>query len=236
MAFLAAFCVGFSKTGFSGVSLLAVYWFTIAYGGRSQVGLALPLLIFADVCVYHGFRKHGSWRAVLPLLPPTLVGILGGAFLLSKLDDDIATPIIGSLILLLCLFILVQRYRPHWFARLTHSQTFTIGMGGLGGLTTTLANAAGPIISLYLLARNVPKLELLGLGARFFLLVNLIKIPFFAGQGLITPATLTHNLILAPACLLGVLCGRALIHKIPQKLFTNLVWIFALLAGLRLLL
>ena len=42
-------------------------------------------------------------------------------------------------------------------------------MGILGGITTMLANAAGPVIALYLLAVSLPKLRLVATGAGFSL-------------------------------------------------------------------
>jgi uncharacterized protein len=41
---------------------------------------------------------------------------------------------------------------------------------------------------IYLLAMRLPKMEYMGTGAVFFLLLNLFKLPFMIGLGLITPA------------------------------------------------
>lgn len=97
-----------------------------------------------------------------------------------------------------------------------------------------LANAAGPVIQLFLLSRRIPKMELIGISARFFLLINLLKVPLTAKLELITPQTLWFNLLLAPGVFVGVFVGKRIVQHIPQRWFERLVIGFALIAGARL--
>ena len=105
----------------------------------------------------------------------------------------------------------------------------------VAGVTTMLANAAGPVMGLYLLAVALPKEAFVGTAAWFFLLINLAKIPFSVQLGLITPATLAFNALLIPAIAAGLFLGRAVVARLPQRLFDSLVLFFAVLAALRLL-
>jgi uncharacterized protein len=98
-------------------------------------------------------------------------------------------------------------------------------MGILGGLMTMLANGAGPIFAIYFLAIGLPKLEFVGTGAWFFLLMNLSKVPLSWGLGLIRSETLQLNLILCPMILIGFWLGAKLVKKIPQKAFDWLILI-----------
>jgi uncharacterized membrane protein YfcA len=98
-----------------------------------------------------------------------------------------------------------------------------------------LANAAGPVIQLYLMSRRFSKMEMVGIGARLFLLVNILKVPLSAGLSLITPETLLENLKLMPAVVAGIFGGKALLHRVSQRWFDWLVVGFAVLAGVRLL-
>ena len=85
-----------------------------------------------------------------------------------------------------------------------------------------VANAAGPVMTIYLLAMRLPKLEFLGTGAVFFFLINWIKVPFMVDLGLINAASLTLNLQLAPAVLVGAWLGRIVAARINQNAFENL--------------
>ena len=109
-------------------------------------------------------------------------------------------------------------------------------MGVLAGFTTLVANAAGPLMALYLLAMRLPKMEFVGTGAVFFLLLNLFKVPFMVNLGLITTDSFGVNLALAPAVWLGAWAGRKLLRRLNQKLFENLALGLAAVAGLHLVL
>jgi uncharacterized membrane protein YfcA len=96
-------------------------------------------------------------------------------------------------------------------------------MGLLAGLSTMMANAAGPIMAIYLLAMRLPKHQYLGTGAWYFFIVNLLKIPFSASLGLITWTSLKTNLLLFPLIAFGAVVGIRLLKIIPQKLFIRLI-------------
>jgi hypothetical protein len=59
-----------------------------------------------------------------------------------------------------------------------------VAAGVAAGFTTMTANAAGAVMTLYLLAMRVEKLRFIGTSAWFFLIVNVSKVPFSAGLGL----------------------------------------------------
>jgi uncharacterized membrane protein YfcA len=99
-----------------------------------------------------------------------------------------------------------------------------------------IANAAGPIMIIYLLAMRLPKLIFMGTSAWFFFAVNLFKVPFSYSLGLINLGSLGISLPLIPFAVAGALTGRVIIKYIDQKLFELLAMALTLLAGLRLLL
>jgi uncharacterized membrane protein YfcA len=235
LALLAAFCIGLSKAGFSGISMVSVFLLADLYGAKASVGLALPLLIAADLLAYPAFIKHGSWRPVWRLLGPTLLGLGLGWWMLGWIDDASARRVIGACVLLMVALQVSRHWRQDVFDGWVETKGFGLGAGVLGGFATMLANAAGPVIQLYLMARKVPKMELIGIGARFFLLINLIKVPLNARLALITQESLLENLSLLPGVVLGVFGGRWLIRHVPQAAFEWMIVVFSAIAGLRLL-
>lgn len=233
---VAALCIGISKAGFSGVSLISVFLLAETFGAKASLGIALPMLVMADLIVYPVFSKFGSWGPVFKFLWPALVGIALAMWVLQLVDNSVMRRVIGVIILLMLSFQVMKRWSPRMFQKMTASRGFGIAAGVSGGLATMLANAAGPVMQLYLLTRNVPKMELIGIGARFFLVVNLLKLPLSAGLNLISWNSLIWNLAMLPAVALGVFWGKKLVLRVPQKAFEWLVVSFALLASLRLLL
>ena len=107
-------------------------------------------------------------------------------------------PVIGWIILALTVLQLMRMQRPRWFETVPHSRWFAWSMGLLAGVTTMLANAAGPVFAIYCLALSLPKLEMVGTNAWFFFLINAFKVPFSAGLGLIRKDTLLLNAALVP--------------------------------------
>ncbi|GAA5117605.1 sulfite exporter TauE/SafE family protein [Luteolibacter yonseiensis] len=230
---LAALCIGLSKAGFSGISMVSIVLLADIYGSKASVGLTLPLLIAADLMAYPAFLKHGSWKPVWKLLLPSLVGIAVGWWLLGEISEATARRVIGSCVLTMVLLQAFRRWQPVAFERLAESVGFGTAAGVLGGFATMLANAAGPVIQLYLMARKTPKMELIGIGARFFLLINLLKVPLNARLALITPESLQDNLKLLPAVAVGILGGKWILRHVPQIVFEWMIVIFAAIAGMR---
>jgi len=107
--------------------------------------------------------------------------------------------------------------------------------GTLAGFTTMVANAGGPVMSLYLLSVGATKLRFMGTAACFFFATNLVKLPFSIGLSLVTVDTLRTALVLVPLVLLGAVIGRRLLRSIDQKLFERLVIGLTLTASLFLL-
>ena len=98
-----------------------------------------------------------------------------------------------------------------------------------------MGNAAGPVMSIYLVSQRLDKQEFLGTSAWFFFLVNLSKLPLFYGLSMITPQTLQFDLVLLPVVVGGALAGAWLLRHIPQRLFNTLVLLLAGVAAVRLL-
>jgi hypothetical protein len=95
LACLGAMCIGMSKAGLSGTSTLNVVLMARIFGAKASVGVILPMLIAADFMGYFINRKGGSWRRILPILPPAITGVLVGWVLLGKFDNAMARVVIG---------------------------------------------------------------------------------------------------------------------------------------------
>jgi len=171
----------------------------------------------------------------LLVMPWALVGIVAGWLALGRVDDTGAGRMIGALIIAM-LALHYWRSRtlseeelakvPSWFAPM---------IGLVAGFTTMVANAAGPVMVLYLLAMRLSKLEFLGVAAAFFLIINWVKVPFAVQLGLITPDSLALNLWLLAPVAIGALVGRWVIARIDQHAFENITFALAVLASVKLL-
>ena len=235
LAILGGFGIGFSKSGFAGVSLLHVLIFAFIFNTRDSTGIVLPMLIVGDIAAVVAFRQHARWEYIRRLLPPAIVGVAIGWWLMSRISADTFKPLVGWIIFGLVALQLLRLWRPALYEKVPHSLWFAWAMGLLAGITTMLANAAGPIAALFLIAVSLPKFELVGTSAWFFFVINCVKVPFSVQLGLIHTATLALNAALIPIIVTGLFAGRWCVPRVPQRLFDALLLAFAALAALRLI-
>jgi uncharacterized membrane protein YfcA len=238
-AALGAFMVGVSKAGITGLSILSIALFNHVFPSSKQAsGLVLPLLIFGDFVAVFSYRKHTQWHYLWRLFPWTAAGVVLGYFTLGRISDHTARILIGWIIVSLALLSFWRRYvsapREEKAASFHWSVGAAIGM--TAGFITLIANAAGPLMAIYLVAMRLPKMEYVGTAAVFFMLLNLFKVPFMVDLGLITTQSFSFNLMLAPAVLLGALAGRWLLKHVNQNLFEQLVLLLSAIGGILLIL
>ncbi len=235
-----AVMIGLSKTSLQGLGILSVAFFANALPARQATGVVLPLLILGDVCGVLAYRRHANWSRLWRLFPWTATGVVVGWLVLGHIDDAQTKRLVGSLLAGLLILQFWRRWRaarsPEKEAQSpTGSRSSAAFTGLLAGFTTLTANAAGPVMMLYLLAMRVPKLEFLGTGAVFFMLLNWFKLPFVAQLGLVNYDSLGLNLALAPALLVGALTGVWLARRINQKAFETVALSLTAVAVVRLL-
>jgi uncharacterized membrane protein YfcA len=234
LAVLAALIVGISKAGIGGLGMLSVVIFAQLMPAKQATGMVLPLLCFGDIVGAAIYWKHAKWQHIVRLFPWTAAGVVLGYFALDLVNERQARLLIGGIILtLVALHFLRRKTSGH---ETDHGSWFPPTIGVLAGFTTLVANAAGPLMAVYMLAMRLPKMDFVGTGAVFFLLLNVFKVPFMTDLGLITPTSFQLNLLLAPAVLAGAWLGRKILRGIDQRLFEYLALGLSVLAGLRMLL
>jgi uncharacterized membrane protein YfcA len=230
---LGAFLVGLSKTGIVGLGILNVAIFAAIMPARESVGVVLVILISADIVAVTAYRSHANWHHLWRLFPWAAIGVAIGAVTMGRINDLAVKRLIGGILVALVLLHIWRRLRNR-VNDIDHRRLAFLA-GICAGFTTMVANAAGPIMILYLLVMRLPKMEFIGTSAWYFLVLNLFKVPFGYSLGLINPSSLRIDLPLAPFAMMGALSGRAIIQHIDQALFEKLALILTLAAGIRML-
>jgi uncharacterized protein len=246
---VSALLIGISKTGVPGLGTLIVPFLALAMPARQSTGFMLVLLVVGDVLAVAVYRRRALWRYLARLLPFAAAGVVVGFLAMRVMSDAVFRPFLGASILAILACDLFRQYR----ARGKGEKTGTVAGGteggakagsvnlALAGLTgacagffTMIANAAGPIMTVYLLSMGLPKKDFIGTAAWFFFIINLFKIPFSAAQGLIIPETLKWGALLVPAVALGGLIGIFVLRRISEKLFALVVRALTAIAAAKL--
>ncbi|MFJ8885598.1 sulfite exporter TauE/SafE family protein [Streptomyces sp. NPDC102402] len=236
--------VGFSKTAVSGANTISLAVFAAVLPARESTGVLLPILIAGDVLAVLVYRRHAHWPTLLRLFPAVAVGVVAGTVFMLWADDGAVRTSIGAILLFMAgVTLWRRRERPVPATEGEDEDGPSRGgrfkarsYGVLGGFTTMVANAGGPVMSLYLLSAGFRKLGFLGTSAWFFLIVNTSKVPFSVGLGLIDAQSLLLDAALVLFVVPGAWLGRACVGRINQKLFDRIVIGATVLGGLQLLL
>jgi uncharacterized protein len=234
-AAVSALLIGLSKTGLPGVSIPAILLMTEAYpnDARVSVGAILPVLLAGDVFAVAWFRRHADWGRLVRLLPYVVAGMIPGVFVLMWLQGNQLRPVIGALVLLM----LAVEVGRQWFGweHMPHRWWFGASVGFLAGFSTFVANAAMPIMTIYLVSQDFDKHKFIGTAAWFFLILNLSKVPPYCAMGMLRWSMLPLAAALAPITILGCLLGVYVLARIPQRFFDFLALALAGVAAVRLI-
>jgi uncharacterized protein len=236
--------IGLNKGGLTGLGILPVLLFAVVFDPRQSTGFVLPLLIIGDICAVVIYRRVVLWKVFWHLLPPALAGIfigyvLMGSIAIGGVRIGIPAVVYGRLIgWLILALIALQFVRGAYGEKLDHifeSHGFGLGMGVLAGIATMLANAAGPVSTIYFLSVGLPKWNLIGTSSFLFFVLNLAKVPLSASLGLTNAYSLTLAMVLLPLVVLGFFAGRKLAATMPQKIFERFLLICTALGALKLI-
>lgn len=220
---LAAVITGISKSAIPGGSTLAVVLFTAVLPARTSTAAMLLLFMVGDVFALIAYRRHAHWPTLIRLAPAVIAGLLVGFAFLAFADDAIVRRAVGGILLLMIAVTLWRRHRQSTADAVASGVLLSTTYGTLGGFTTMVANAGGPVMAMYFLATRTPVQVFLGTSAWFFAIINLVKVPFLAGLGLIDAQVLLMDLVLAPLVVISALVGLRIARRIPQQLFDRIV-------------
>lgn len=220
---VAALLIGYAKTSIGGLASISIAIFASVMPARESTAAILLLLIVGDVVAVWHYRRHADLGLLRRLIPAVLPGLVLGSLFLAVVDDGVLRRSIGVLLLAMAALQLVLRWRSPDPDAVGTSRTAAVGTGLGAGFATMTANAAGAVMTLYLVAQGVEKRRFLGTAAVFFFGVNLCKVPFSAGLGLFSTTTLVRTALLAPVVVLGAWAGLHTARRLSQARFDQAV-------------
>lgn len=231
----AAVLIGVAKTALPGAATLAVAAFAAVLPARESTAALLVLLIVGDLVAIWTYRRDCDFHALKRLAPAVLVGLVFGAAFLAWADDVVMRRTIGGILLALIALTLVLMKRGRLSDDALTDPRVRGFYGTLGGFTTMAANAGGPVMTLYFLAARFDVVRFLATQAWFFFLVNVTKLPFSIGLGLLKVEVLPVLAILAPLVLVGAFIGRRWVKRFDKRVFNRVMIALTIVSSLYLL-
>ena len=221
LVILCALMIGMAKTGINALGTLVVPIMAFIFGGMPSSGLVLPMLVMADLFGVAYYHRSADWKTLVKVLPWAFAGIMAGLFTGKNISAEQFKHLIGILVIIsLGIMVWLEIRKSRKGEPVPHKVWFAIPFGIMGGFSTMIGNAAGPIMGVYLLSMNFYKKTFIGTTAWFFFIVNVFKLPLqIWGWHNITLQTLGFNLMLLPAIALGAFAGIRIVKLMHESAY-----------------
>jgi hypothetical protein len=245
LGIIAGVIAGASKTGVPGIGILVAVILPSIFPSREAIGATVPILIFADLFAVRWYTQYARWDKLTELMPWVAGGMLAGAVVLFGLGEGSGAKVSINLLIGIVVLVMIAVYiaRLRFGNAMVPTSRPVMGAIGVGaGLSTTVSNAAGPLMSIYMTSLGLEKTAFMGTTAWYFFIFNLTKIPMYLLLDWLTPAHplftlrgVTFAVLMFPAVFVGVFIGRWLLTRVSQNLFNAITIVGAVAGALRLI-
>jgi uncharacterized membrane protein YfcA len=226
MAICAIAFVSGTARGFSGFGSALIFMPLASSLAAPRLVAALLLIIdfVAAAPLIPGAWRNADRKATSVMVLGAVIGVPLGTYCLSRLDPVTTRWIISGFVFALLLLLLSGwRYRGKDHAPLS------IGIGGLSGFCSGLAQTGGPPIVGYWLGRPIPPAIARANILLFFAASDFVSAVSYTFSGLISAEAIRFSVLVGPVYALGVWFGASLFGRASEALFRSLC--YALIAA-----
>ena len=227
--------VGISKGGFGmGIGAIALPMLAFMVPVPQAAAIMLPLLIAMDVIGLFMYRGRWDGANMRILLPGGLLGTLLGYLSFRHLGEGWIRLIIGTVA---AGYPLQTWLRARFTVATQAGTSWPKGTfwSTISGLTSFIANAGGPPLSVYLLPQRLDKTLFTGTTIYFFAVINWAKVVPFWVLGQFAPQNVLTALVLLPLAPIGMAMGWWLHERVSDRLFYRICNTMLVLVGIRFL-
>jgi uncharacterized protein len=220
-----AFVSGTAR-GFSGFGSALIFMPLASSIADPRLVAALLLIIdfVAAAPLLPNAWQKADRKATAIMVTGALIGVPIGTYFLSRLEPVTTRWIISGFVLALLLLLL-----SGWRYRGKDHAAVSIGIGGLSGFCSGLAQTGGPPIVGYWLGRPLPSVIARANIVLFFGASDLFSAVSYAATGLITFDAIKFALVVGPLYGAGVWFGASLFGKASETVFRSIC--YALIAA-----
>src|SRR5947207_2335768 len=232
MALCAVAFVSGTARGFSGFGSALIFMPLASSIAAPRLVAALLLIIdfIAAAPLVPNAWKKADRKATAVMVLGALVGVPIGTYFLSRLDPVTTRWIISGFVFALLLLLL-----SGWRYRGSDHATISVGIGGLSGFCSGLAQTGGPPIVGYWLGRPIPSIIARANILLFFGASDFFSVVSYALTGLITADAIKFAFVVGPVYGIGVWFGASLFGRASEKVFRAICYVLiaaAVLFGL----
>ena len=191
---------------------------------RLVAALLLVIDLIGSAPLIPNAWKQADRRATAIMALGALVGVPIGTWFLSRLEPVTTRWIISAFVFALLLLLL-----SGWRYRGKDHAAVSIGIGGLSGFCSGLAQTGGPPIVGYWLGRPIASVIQRANILLFFAASDFFSLVSYALSGLITMDAIRFSIVVGPIYGMGVWFGASLFGRASETLFRSIC--YALIAA-----
>jgi uncharacterized membrane protein YfcA len=212
--------------GFSGFGSALIFMPLASSIAAPRLVAALLLIIdfIGSAPLIPNAWKQADRKATAIMALGALVGVPIGTWFLSRLEPVTTRWIISVFVFALLLLLL-----SGWRYRGKDHAAISIGIGGLSGFCSGLAQTGGPPIVGYWLGRPIASVIQRANILLFFAASDFFSLVSYALSGLITMDAIRFSIVVGPVYGIGVWFGASLFGRASENLFRSIC--YALIAA-----
>jgi hypothetical protein len=181
------------------------------------------------------FHKGFRWRLILTFGVPGIIAAYVGAMLMTELAiseyKDILKRILGGFMIAYAVFLFLK---PK--IKVKADEKMAMVGGGLSGFCAGIFGVGGAVRGMFLSAFDLPKEVYIATAGAIGFVIDTMRLSTYTIKGVRLESQLVWGFLLfVPASFIGARIAKKFVEKIPQQRFRQVICIFLLLAGLKLL-
>ncbi len=218
--------------GFGIFIMTALPFLMPSYG--EAVTLSGLLSLTSAAVVMFKYLKYVTWKRFLPIVASFVIFSTLAICMLDKIEGHAMRMILGIVLIIISLYFSFFKEKLQKIIRPTSG--WQLGAGAASGVMGGLFGMHGPPVVLYLVASEPDKDHYMGMIQTYAFVTNLTMLAVRAWNGYVTPMVGTTYIYGLIGLAVGVLSGNWAYNRIPNRIFTYVVYAYIAVSGLVILL
>jgi uncharacterized protein len=235
VAIPAVILLGFAKGGFAGLGLLAVPLMSLTISPVQALAIVLPILLVQDAISVWAYRHSWDPINLKRLLPGATIGVGLGYALAAYVPEQAIALVLG----LISVVFAIRRLLLERGGNLPKARSAGVRggwfWGMLSGFTSMVAHAGGPPFQVYILPQRLHRDLMVGTGAIFFAILNVLKVGPFILLGQFSTENMSTSAMLFPLAVAATFVGVWLVRRVKSDRFYTFIYILLIFVGGRLI-
>ncbi len=214
--------------GFGIFIMTALPFLMPSYG--EAVTLSGLLSLTSAAVVMFRYLKYVTWKRFLPIVASFVIFSTLAICMLDKIEGHAMRMILGIVLIIISLYFSFFKDKLQKIIRPTSG--WQLGAGAASGVMGGLFGMHGPPVVLYLVASEPDKDHYMGMIQTYAFVTNLTMLAVRAWNGYVTPTVSTTYIYGLIGLAVGVLAGNWAYNRIPNRIFTYVVYAYIAISGL----